>query len=428
MLEDRLQQPQFSADKVESLAIFPDDGFFLTATGSMNVYAYERLPSVIQSGINALPKGASSVAGIEFDGANPDTYIIAVKPSMRLENHSLPRQLLKDVLRFAFSGFEEICLGYAGSYNLITNHGLSVGRLEGRHSLQAVTLSPYHPKHYFAVFKDGSIEYDLPVLWRPAIENLTGKGRTLRTRPFTPMPTQNPTPPYTPEGPSTEGLQVGVHPASNGNRFGSLGWRYPLDGDGRAPRSVQEQPCDVQRRFSPSDSNGIYATCHRRERVDAITEYPTQRPSSNDSQSHFEPGTMWETLLNAPESGVVATPVGSSDILECGPSMVVGQMPVFGGGSGFGYDGSGGGNHDLNPNAEWCDFSMPMSMGDGVMDFDPNPPSSGMADFSDRMESYADGLFALMNNTQFFSPVDVEAIVDVGMGGAEADPSQGWPQ
>ncbi|KAG8847033.1 hypothetical protein FRB96_001683 [Tulasnella sp. 330] len=222
-LEDRLKQPSFAADKVESLSIFPNGGFFIV--GDNDAYAYYRVPFALQTIINSLSGGVSSVAGIEFDAANAESYVICVRPTRRLHHNALPQQLLNDVLALAFVGLQEICIGYGGTYNLITNHSVSVGRLAGRHSLQVVTLSPYNPRHYFAVFKDGSLEYDLPILWRPVIEKLssmtndpstpkTPRSHNAPLSPpifsnpaYEPMATQNPTPPYTPEAPSSYAQQ-----------------------------------------------------------------------------------------------------------------------------------------------------------------------------------------------------------------------------
>ncbi|KAG8994872.1 hypothetical protein FRB94_009621 [Tulasnella sp. JGI-2019a] len=169
--------PALSMDQITAITLFPNNGWYV-AHGAR--WATNNVPLPIAQAVNALPKGFSSVASIEFDAANPSSFIISVNTGDP-EFAELPPMLTEKVLKMCFEGIQGFWLGHAGSHVVTSTTGrfmLNLNTVEDSNTLMTfmktskintLVLSPFNSAHFFATLANGKTVWFTPQTWHTVI-------------------------------------------------------------------------------------------------------------------------------------------------------------------------------------------------------------------------------------------------------------------
>jgi len=171
-----------SPEKVVGLALFPDEGYFLSATNGM--WATNNVPAAIMACITTEAGGKDKVGWIHHDASDVSRYQIAAVYTpgrVKLFHNALPEAYLKTVAAELFASSKFVTTGYQGSWVLglsdrtyyeLNNEGVIKMILGQGKTVKDVTLSPYTAKHVFLEYTDGTVNYLLPKEWHRAIQTV----------------------------------------------------------------------------------------------------------------------------------------------------------------------------------------------------------------------------------------------------------------
>ncbi|KAI0048147.1 hypothetical protein FA95DRAFT_1558289 [Auriscalpium vulgare] len=165
------QDPRFTPDKIESLCLFPNNGYFLVAANS---WASSKVPAPIQRRIDAIG-GSGIVRSLDFNGKNFESFILATR-SDAIHHQNLPQGLRDKFVTYSLCNVGYFAIGADSSWALATyqpafnacsgNLGDDIKKfLAATETIYTAYLSPYDTRHGYVIYRNASVSWCVPDEW-----------------------------------------------------------------------------------------------------------------------------------------------------------------------------------------------------------------------------------------------------------------------